>query len=176
MEIRCIVLGATGVGKTALVNSVRNEIEKRTTSTIGVDYAVYKKENPCVKVHIWDTSGSKRFEYVIDIFLKKVDVIIFVYNCCRSFTYLLQKLKEVKRKGFGKRFCIVSYSHPHLGRAIARKYGYLFVNITSESQKLQVFNMLAAFCYEENKRCHFLSTKVDYPKERDSGYCWFSFC
>jgi hypothetical protein len=176
MEVRCIILGASGVGKTALVNTTRPEVEKRYQSTIGVDYAVYRKNNPSVTLHIWDTSGSKRFDYVVDVFLKKVDIIVFVYKCSGSFTYLIKKLKEVKKKGVGKRFCIVSFSDPHLGRALARKYGYLFVHITSEQQKLQVFNMIATFCYEENKRCNFLVPKVPYPKERDSGYCWFSIC
>lgn len=176
MEVRCIILGASGVGKTSLVNSIRSDVEKRYQSTIGVDYAVYRKNNPSVKLHIWDTSGSKRFDYVVDLFMKNIDVILFVYKCHSSFTYLIKKLKEVNKRGIGKRFCIVSFSEPHLGRSLARKYGYLFIYVTTDTQKLQVFNMIATFCYEEDKRCNFLIPKLHYPKERDSGYCWFSIC
>ena len=75
-----------------------SDVEKRYQSTIGVDYAVYRKNNPSVKLHIWDTSGAKRFDYVVDLFMKNIDVVLFVYKCHSSFTYLIKKLKEVKKR------------------------------------------------------------------------------
>ena len=87
MNIKTIMLGASGVGKTRFLNYLRKTSMTSYCPTIGVDYVVYRSDFS-VTLQIWDTSGSDRFKSVVNNFLKGCDLIIFVYNDHQTFHHM----------------------------------------------------------------------------------------
>ena len=175
------MLGQSGSGKTKFLNHLRIEKFKNYCPTIGVDYIVYK--DPCgVKLQIWDTSGSDRFKAVVNNFLKGIDLCIFVYKDESSFRAMMNLISHVKNEEYGKRYCILSFDLPQLGKQVASKYGFFFfkVNIEEKKECLQMLEELCSLCVKEQNKCNFLKLnlegKFEVEKTRDSGFCWFSFC
>ena len=182
MKIKTIILGESGVGKTRFLNYLRNKEIQNSCPTVGVDYVVYKSECNII-LQIWDTSGSERFRAVVNNFVKGVDLCVFVYNSESSFQYIMNQIANVKKRGYGKRFCIISFDKPSLGKQIASKFGFFFfhVNITNKVDCISVLEQLSRLCLNEQKRCNFLELETaDKPKikrsRETSGYCWLSFC
>lgn len=181
MNIKTIILGASGVGKTRFLNHLRKTTMTSYCPTIGVDFVVYRG-NYSVTLQIWDTSGSNRFKSVVNNFLKGCDLIVFVYNDKQTFEHMMQMIADVKDEEYGKRFCILSLGNVELGKIVAAKYGFFFfhVNIKKREDCLSVLNKLSHLCYEEQLRTNFLKLKSssDFSVERprESGYCWWSFC
>ena len=181
MNIKTILLGPTGVGKTRFLNHLRKNQIKNYCPTVGVDYIVYRHENK-VTLQIWDTSGSDRFRNVVDNFVRSIDLCIFVYKDVYSFEEMMKLISYVKTHHNPKRYCILSFGCSELGKQVADKYGFFFfsVNITEKEQCVSTLKMLCTLCIEEQKKCNFLNLKqvekLQVEKKRDSGLCWFSFC
>ena len=182
MKIKTILLGESGVSKTRFLNYLRSNHMQNYCPTIGVDYVVYNSE--CnITLQIWDTSGSERFRGVVNNFLKSVDLCIFVYNSESSFQYMMNQIADVKKKRYGKRFCILSFNKPSLGKKVASKYGFYFfhVDIKKKVNCVTMLEELSRNCFNEQKRCNFLEIEEgDKPKvvraRESGGYCWLSFC
>lgn len=178
MNIKTIILGESGVGKTRFLNYIRNEKMISYCPTIGVDFVVYKSK--CnVNLQIWDTSGSERFRAVVNNFLIGIDLCIFVYNSKSSFEYIMNKIADVKNNEYGKRFCIVAFKYPLLGQKFASKYGFFFfhVNIQEKEECITVLEDLSRLCLHEQKHCNFLKVNAAKGKRsRETAYCWLSFC
>ncbi len=181
MNIKTIILGASGVGKTRFLNHLRKTTMTSYCPTIGVDYVVYRSDYS-VTLQIWDTSGSERFKSVVNNFLKGCDLILFVYNDNHTFEHMMQMIADVKNEEYGKRFCILSLGDVELGKKVAAKYGFFFfhVNIEKKDDCVSVLNKLSQLCYEEQVRTNFLklksTTNFSVERPRESGYCWWSFC
>jgi small GTP-binding protein len=181
MNIKTIILGHSGAGKTKFLNHLRNKNMKSYCPTIGVDYIVYRDTSGVV-LQMWDTSGSDRFRSVVNNFLKGIDLCIFVYKDKASFETMMELISYVKREQHGKRYCILSFGLPDLGRQVADKYGFFFfhVNIEEKEECLRTLQRLCASCVDEQKKCIFLELeaigKFQVEKKRDTGFCWFSFC
>lgn len=181
MNVKTILLGSSGVGKTRFLNYLRKDAMTTTYPTVGVDFSVYRGCNE-VSLQIWDTSGSDRFISVRNTFLKGIDLCIFVYNNEESFQHMMNIVADVKNRGHGKRFCILSFGEHKLGRTVASKYGFFFfhVDIKKKEDCLAVLDKICAVCYEEQKRSNFLKLKstsnFSVERRRESGYCWWSFC
>lgn len=77
MSIKCIFLGAVGVGKTSLFRRARG-ILGTPASTIGIDMAVYAARG--FKLVCWDTSGQEKFHRVVRSFLRNAKVAVYVYD------------------------------------------------------------------------------------------------
>ena len=181
MNVKTIMLGCSGVGKTRFLNYLREARYQSCCPTLGVDFIVYK-DSSGVKLQIWDTSGSERFKTVVDNFLKGIDLCIFVYKDKVSFEDMMNIIAEVKNKEYGKRFCILSLGEVALGKVVASKYGFFFfhVNIERKDECLLVLKKLSHLCYEEQKKTNFLNlsdkNKFNVERKRDRQYCWWSFC
>ena len=181
MNIKTIMLGASGVGKTRFLNYLRNSTIVSHCPTVGVDFIVYRSKH-AVALQIWDTSGSDRFKSVVNNFLKGTDLCIFVYNDKKSFEHMMNIIADVKNKEDGKRYCILSLGNVLLGKSVAAKYGFFFfhVNIENKFECLRVLNKLSHLCYEEQLKSNFLKLTNDsafsVERRRESGYCLWSFC
>jgi len=181
MNIKTILLGKSGTGKTQFLNHLRKNQMKNYCPTIGVDYIVYRHEDK-VNLQIWDTSGSDRFRGVVDNFLKGIDLCVFVYKDINSFEKMMELVAYVKAEQFGKRYCILSFGSPNLGKQVANKYGFFFftVNIDEKESCLETLDNVCRVCAAEQEKCNFLNLKLvgklQVEKRRDSGLCWYSFC
>lgn len=99
--IKCNLLGDTGVGKTSLGNLFSNkEFNENINSTIGVDY--FSKQiiinTNKHKLQIWELSGNKNFNNIIDVYMKKISIsfIIFDLNNKKTFENLYFWIDKVK--------------------------------------------------------------------------------
>ncbi len=181
MNIKTILLGDRCVGKTQFLNHLRTNPGDNYCPTIGVDFVVYKGPRG-VNLQIWDTSGSARFKHIVNTFLKGIDLCIFVYRSRRSFEIMMSLMADVQAGKYGKRFCIIAFDNAELGQTVASKFGYFFfqVNVYNKEACVSTLAKISRLCEAEQKRCNFLELKNDetfsIEKERESGYCWYSFC
>ena len=80
---KIVVVGASGVGKTALVQRLTEDIfTGKTATTIGVEFKTY----PCnvfddpIKLNIWDTAGQEKFRSVSKAYFRNAVGAILVYS------------------------------------------------------------------------------------------------
>ena len=103
-EIKIILLGESGVGKTNLINILMgipfNDNEK---SNISNSYSEKKVtiNNKCYKLNLWDTIGQEKFRQLTKIFYKDSKIVIFVFDITNKVSFEeLQKywVKDVKEQ------------------------------------------------------------------------------
>lgn len=86
--VKVLIVGDSGVGKTAILNKFANgSFDDLYSSTIGVDFKskILKATgtNISVKLQIWDTAGQERFRSITNSFYRGSDYIILVYDVTR---------------------------------------------------------------------------------------------
>ena len=82
-EIKAILLGNVGVGKTNLINvSVGLPFNKNEKSTISNTFVtkVLKIDNQNYNIDLWDTAGQEKYYNITKIFFKGSQLVIFVYD------------------------------------------------------------------------------------------------
>ena len=89
--IRCVFIGETGVGKTTLLNIAANS-NRRIRPTVGVDNVLFDYNDRYYQC--WDTSGSPQFESVVNLFVIKSPLIVYVYNTNRKETFKPENIPE----------------------------------------------------------------------------------
>ena len=81
-EFKVILLGDSGVGKTAIIDRFsQNEFHLNHITTIGVDFR-YKEvtvDGTTVCLQVWDTAGQERFRTITKKFYRDTSAIIIVY-------------------------------------------------------------------------------------------------
>lgn len=93
-KFKIIMFGASGVGKTALVNQwVNNEVKEFIPSTIGATWLqkVIDLDGRTLKVQVWDTAGQERYRSIAPVYARNAlgALVVFDITCQSSF-------KEVK--------------------------------------------------------------------------------
>ena len=81
--IKIILLGNSGVGKTAIINKYdKNDFSKNHSPTITSNYIIkkIKVNNKTVILNVWDTAGQERYHSISKLFLKKSHIAILVYD------------------------------------------------------------------------------------------------
>ena len=97
INIKLVVLGFGGVGKTSLVNKcMKKGIPERYIPTIGsninrVDYSL-KEKNIIIRVNIWDVGGQRSFNPLNPAFYNNVDAAFLVFDL----TEPKETIEEVK--------------------------------------------------------------------------------
>ena len=82
-EVKIIILGETGVGKTSLINRyVNNEFNIDSEVTLGSSSSVkvVKRLNINYRLSIWDTSGEEKYHSVTNLFIKGSNIVILIYS------------------------------------------------------------------------------------------------
>ncbi|KAH0793515.1 Ras family protein [Histomonas meleagridis] len=80
---KIVVLGSSGVGKTAIVQRLTEGIfREESQSTVGVEFKTYicPLINETVKLQIWDTAGQERFRSVSKAYFRNAIGAILVYD------------------------------------------------------------------------------------------------
>lgn len=78
MSIKSIWLGATNVGKTSLVAAACRGEVRTHPPTMGIDMQMFSEGD--LRLACWDTSGQRRFETVVSIFIRDCKVVVLVYD------------------------------------------------------------------------------------------------
>mmetsp|Transcript_83 Transcript_83/g.319 ORF Transcript_83/g.319 Transcript_83/m.319 type:complete len:210 (+) Transcript_83:65-694(+) len=81
--LKVIILGDSGVGKTALMNQyVNKRFSSSYKATIGADFLTKEVmiDDKLVTLQIWDTAGQERFQSLGVAFYRGADVCILVYD------------------------------------------------------------------------------------------------
>ena len=100
-EIKAILLGETGVGKTNLANAVVDlRFDPNSKSTVN---ALYVQKNMIIfgknyLLKLWDTAGQEKYRALTKLFYKDSKVVVFVYDISnkKSFTELNYWFNEIK--------------------------------------------------------------------------------
>ncbi|KAH0792901.1 Ras family protein [Histomonas meleagridis] len=80
---KIVVVGSSGVGKTALVNQLVNKTFREDGQpTIGVEFKSYtiQADDESVKLQIWDTAGQERFRSVSKAYFRNAVGAILVFD------------------------------------------------------------------------------------------------
>ena len=114
-SFKVVMLGASGVGKTSIINQyLRQTFDNDTLTTTGVcfnsktltypeikescklDVKIYLKY--FINLQLWDTAGQERYKSITKIYYQKSNCIIFVYDITdiKSYEYLKTTYEEVK--------------------------------------------------------------------------------
>ena len=100
-DVKVILLGDSGVGKTSLINVITgNEFSEDSTCTISSTYVAknYIINSNEYKVNLWDTTGQEKYRQLTKLFYKGSDIVIFVYDISskESLKNLKMWIQEVK--------------------------------------------------------------------------------
>jgi len=114
VDLKLVLLGQPGVGKTCLVYRYLYNTFGETISTIGASFAMKKVESetgrPC-NLGIWDTAGQERFDSLSSFYCRgaRAAIICFDLTDRASFECLQQKWirKVTEEAEVGCHICIV---------------------------------------------------------------------
>ena len=90
-EIKVILVGEMGTGKTSLINTAMGvpfkEGAEITTSTASFVTKIIKIDGKPYSINLWDTIGQEKFRSLTKIFIKDSKIVIFVYDIKRLKTF-----------------------------------------------------------------------------------------
>ena len=90
-DVKVILIGNSGVGKTNLINISTggefNEIEKSTT-TASYSKKQFNIEGDLYNLSLWDTIGQERLRHLSKLFFKNSKIVIFVYDITQKTTFV----------------------------------------------------------------------------------------
>ena len=83
LEIKVILVGNSGVGKTNLINILIGQKFQSVALTTSASAYVEKEitiDNNKYYLEIWDTAGQEKFNALTKVFIKESKIVIFVYD------------------------------------------------------------------------------------------------
>ncbi|KAL2706673.1 hypothetical protein AAEP93_001923 [Penicillium crustosum] len=89
LEAKIVVLGAQGVGKTALVERYcKNTFNPAAASTIGASFVTKRvldsTSDTIVRLQIWDTAGQERFRSMSRLYYRGAQAVLLCYDVSAS--------------------------------------------------------------------------------------------
>ena len=93
IEVKLILLGDQGVGKTNLINIVTRKgfnINEESTSSASFSILKLKVDEQNYRINLWDTIGQEKYRQLTKLFFNNSKIVIFVYDITvyKSFTDL----------------------------------------------------------------------------------------
>ena len=102
-SIKVILLGDTGVGKSSVINRLKNNTfnyRQQPTLTLEHYNLIIKINTFILRMQVWDTAGQEKFDSITSTYYKSTDVAIFVYSIDKkeSFERIPGWIKELEDK------------------------------------------------------------------------------
>uniref|UniRef100_A0AAV1TT28 Uncharacterized protein n=1 Tax=Peronospora matthiolae TaxID=2874970 RepID=A0AAV1TT28_9STRA len=146
-EVKVVLLGDTGVGKSSLVlRFVTNNFRPYSESTIGASFMskmIVVNDAP-IKYQIWDTAGQEKYHSLAPMYYRGAAAAIVVYDITRkqSLTTLKNWVKELKQLGPDNIVIAIAGNKSDLeekrevpasqARAYAEEIGALFIETSAK--------------------------------------------
>ena len=89
-DIKVILVGEMGTGKTSLINtSIGLQFQEKVASTIAntINNKTIQIEGENFSISLWDTIGQEKFRSLTKIFMKEAKIVIFVYDITKKETF-----------------------------------------------------------------------------------------
>ncbi|GMI47844.1 hypothetical protein TrCOL_g12346 [Triparma columacea] len=102
MQIKLLMIGDSGVGKTCLLLRYANDSFSPTfITTIGIDFKIKNVEidQKKIKLQIWDTAGQERFRTITTSYFRGAQGILLVYDVTdrRSFDSIRNWISQIQQ-------------------------------------------------------------------------------
>ena len=110
-EIKVILLGDSGVGKTCIINRyINDEFNPNSKTTLGSNASskVIKRGQVSYILNLWDTTGQEKYHSITNLFIKGSNIVVLVYSIdlLLSFKGLDYWYKSVKEKLGGNKYVL----------------------------------------------------------------------
>ena len=199
LEIKVILLGECGVGKTSIINRfIKDEFESvyETTSSMTYSFKIIERNKQKYKLNLWDTIGQEKYRSLSKMFLNDAKIVILVYSIVskesfKNLSYWLEIYKENKEKNsiLGVAANKVDLFQEEevsdkLGKEFAKDNGAIFSLISAKENKegidLFLDKLLDAYlngsnlenCIEnKNKNIKLSKDKIKDNKNEKNGCC-----
>ena len=89
-EIKLILLGESGVGKTSLIKRITDQdFNENEASSLSMTYTLKEivKNHRTIKLNIWDTIGQEQYRSIAKLFLNDTKIVILVYSILSERTF-----------------------------------------------------------------------------------------
>ena len=153
-EIKLVLLGESGVGKTSLINaSVGKDFKESVRTTVSCSFVrkEYEKGKNIYTLNIWDTVGQEQYRAINKIFLRGAKIILIVYaiDSRQTFEEIDFWINFVKKNQGKSKYIMALVANKidlienqmvmdEEGKEIAKKYGIKFL-ITSALSSAKSF-------------------------------------
>ena len=150
LEIKVILLGECGVGKTSIINRFINDqfvSVYETTSSMNYSFKVVERNKQKYKLNLWDTIGQEKFRSLSRMFLNDAKIVILVYSIISRVTfdnlkYWLDLYNDNKEKNSvlgvaANKVDMFQYEEvpDKLGKDFAKENGAIFSLISAKDNK-----------------------------------------
>ena len=110
-EVKVILLGDSGVGKSCIINRyINNAYDPNIESTLGSNACTKLVEKKSISyiLNLWDTTGQEKYHSITNLFIKGSNIVILVYaiNSLSSFEGLDFWYKSVQEKLGGENYVL----------------------------------------------------------------------
>ena len=191
-ELKVILVGNSGVGKTNLINVLTGRKFEQSIMTTTISTYVEKKMemgNKKYNLEIWDTAGQEKFHSLTKLFIKESRIVLFVYNITdkNSFTEIKSWVKIVKEvlddkfvmglAGNKKDLFLKEVINEVKGKEKAKEIGAIF-KLTSAKEGEGIHELMESLLKEYIKRLNAgefqdldTSSKLDIKKAKKKRKC-----
>ena len=102
-EIKVILVGEMGTGKTSLINTaIGRQFQEKlaSTTTNSIMNKIMKINGKTYSINLWDTIGQEKYRSLTKIFMKGAKIVIFVYditslNTFKELNYWFDSTKDI---------------------------------------------------------------------------------
>jgi len=177
-SLKVIVLGDSSVGKSSLIERIKNNRFQELSSTLSIEYHSYitSVNDYTLRMQLWDTAGQEKFNSIISNYYKGTDVGIFLYAIDneKSFQDVENWFKNLKENTSDKTMNILIGNKRDIddekeeGKRMvtyerAEKFAednhfYVFREISCKSKEqyeldniLEIFDEIGKYFYEQSK-------------------------
>ena len=181
-DVKVIILGETGVGKTSIINRFINDEfnPDNDIETLGSTFfrKSIKRQNTVYKLQIWDSIGQEKYHSITRLFIKGSNIVLLVYSIdsresFQELNHWLNTLKDILDKNKYILGIVASKSDlvneeivsRNEGEEFAKKTGGIFRAVSSKENNKSV-NLLFDILIDELSKINFESRSDSYVLEK----------
>ena len=181
-DVKVIILGETGVGKTSIINRFINDEfnPDNDIETLGSTFfrKSIKRQNTVYKLQIWDSIGQEKYHSITRLFIKGSNIVLLVYSIdsresFEELNHWLNTLKDILDKNKYILGIVASKSDlvneeivsQNEGEEFAKKTGGIFRAVSSKENNKNI-NLLFDILIDELSKINFESRSDSYVLEK----------